>query len=184
MILISIVLITSCTKNKLDESAVLKLVNTSIHPDLSWKTFRFELTTYQVNDYYRYLISNGFIQKKEPVSGPTGLGVFNVDYGEVFELTAKAKPYLIRVEDNRSVIVQDQAFVQLSPPVSIFYPVEGGNEANIEMTATFSITPFFNSKLSSYSNVLKKIHFKMKKFEDGWRIDDPDEIIVQLQKCN
>ena len=184
LLMLPIVLLIACSKNKLDEATVLKIVNTSIQPDLSWKTFRFELTTYQTNDYYKGLIRNGFIQKKEPVASPDGLGVFNVNYGDVYELTDKAKPYLIRMEDNKNAIVKDQAFIQLGGPVSIFYPVEGGNEANIEMNATFSISPFFNSNLQSYSSRFKMIHFKMKKYEDGWRIDDPNEITGQLQKCN
>ena len=184
ILLLPIVLFASCTKNKLDEATVLKIVNTSIQPDVSWKTFRFELTTYQTNDYYQGLIRNGFIKKKEPVSSPVGIGVFNVNYGDVYELTDKGKSYLIRMEDNRNAIVKDQAFVQLVGPVSIFYPVEGGNEASVDMNAIFSISPFFNSNLSSVSSVIKKIHFKMKKYEDGWRIDDPNEITRQLQKCN
>jgi hypothetical protein len=175
-------LLLSCSK-KINEEMVMNLVNSSIPTDNSWKTFRFELTSYGIDDYYRNLIQNGFIRKKDHIASPSGLGVFTVDYGNIFELTDKSKQYVINYENNRNVIVQDFSFIKFKPPVSIYYPVEGGNEANIEIGAEFRVTPFYNSRLASYSSVTKIIKFSMKKYDDGWRIDNPSSITSQLQSC-
>ena len=176
---------TSCTHDKLDETKVLQIFNNTIHADTSWKTFQLTLTSYYINgNYLNGLLRNNFIVKRESVNTGGGLGTFYVDNGEVYTLTDKAMQYVVQMIGERNAVIREQAFVKVTNPVSIYYPVEGGNEADIEMTAVFKVTPFYNSNLNSNSNVEKRIKCKMKKFEDGWRIDNPDEIRRQLAKCN
>ena len=190
--------LTSCT-DKLNSGQALTILKYQFPFDTAWQTSTIRLQSLGAD----YLKSSRLIKQKKQViestPGGDGLGVPSQYIWDNYELSDKANSLLINSNINSSSIVAKTHFIVDYTIKSVYFATEGSNQAEVEFEVNYALSPFSGEETqcpsssggaggimsdSYVASFYKSIKCNFKKFEDGWIVDDKQQIGMEIKSLN
>lgn len=190
-------LFVSCS-NKLTRDKADAILQKEL-PYKVWQTKNIELRTLE---NYSYAVQQGLLKQLPPDQDNSGyfsggLQIAITDNRNKYELTESGELLVVNKYLKNNLVEVKSHYIDQYKVNSIFFPNDRANEAEVEVQIGYAVTEFTGQNFGSVTvsegghgtmcfstSYFKTLKITFRKYDDGWHIDNKDEISKAVKNIN